>query len=185
MALVLAQRRGWDREFWPKFKVIGNFKNLRDSVNAGDTDAFMWETFTTKPFHDSGEVKRVGDITTPWPCFMVAALRSTIDANLDAIRSTLAAINEAARAFHAESDTMPAFIAKTYGLLPEDASAWYKGVDISAHRFISAAAIETALGALIEADVLDPSTTTTPACVIDNRVAKLQKNIRSCVPLSW
>ena len=42
----------------------------RLSVNAKEgippTDVFMWETFTTKPFHDSGEVKRVGDITTPW-----------------------------------------------------------------------------------------------------------------------
>ena len=183
MALVLAQRRGWDREFWPKFKVIGNFTNLRASVNSGDTDAFMWETFTTKPFHDSGEVKRVGDITTPWPCFMVAALKSTVDLKLAGIRAALAAVHEAAQAFHAESDTMPAFIAKSYGLLPEDAASWYKGVDISAHRYVSAAAIETALGALIEADVLKDDTTTIPADVIDDRVAKLQKDIRSCVPL--
>ena len=55
-------------------KVVGNFEQLRSSVNSGETDAFMWETFTTKPFHDSGEVKRVGDITTPWPCFLLAGL---------------------------------------------------------------------------------------------------------------
>jgi hypothetical protein len=27
---------------------------LRDGVNDNSTAAFLWETFTTKPFHDSG-----------------------------------------------------------------------------------------------------------------------------------
>ena len=31
---------------------------LRASVNDGSTDAFMWETFMTKPYHDSGVSKR-------------------------------------------------------------------------------------------------------------------------------
>ena len=33
---------------------------LRASVNDGSTDAFMWETFMTKPYHDSGVSKRNG-----------------------------------------------------------------------------------------------------------------------------
>lgn len=32
----------------------------------------MWETFMTRPFHLRGEVRRVGELTTPWPCFMMA-----------------------------------------------------------------------------------------------------------------
>ena len=35
---------------------------LRDSVLSGETDAFLWETFTTKPFHDSGALKRSGQV---------------------------------------------------------------------------------------------------------------------------
>ena len=69
MAYVLAMQRGWDPQKDISFKVIGNFQQLRDSCNQKsqdtelNTDVFMWETFTTKPFHDSGEIKRVGDIT--------------------------------------------------------------------------------------------------------------------------
>lgn len=34
----------------------------------------MWEHFMTKPFWIKDEVKHVGDITTPWPCFMLAGV---------------------------------------------------------------------------------------------------------------
>ena len=178
MAFVLAMQRGWDKEFWPKFKVIGSFEKLRASVNSGETSAFMWETFTTKPYHDSGEVRRVGDITTPWPCFMVAALASNIDVKLGAMRAALAAVNEAAALFHKQSATMPSFIAETYKLKPEDAAAWYGGVDIAAHRFVSEAALERTLQILCETEVLPRSTTMTPKALIDERIASLKNDIR-------
>ena len=61
MTYVLANQRGWNINDI-SFEVKGNFKNLRDSLNDNTTDAFMWETFTTKPFHDSQEIKRLGDV---------------------------------------------------------------------------------------------------------------------------
>lgn len=60
MAYVLANQRGWNEDL--TFEVKGSFENLRNSVNDKSTDAFMWETFTTKPFHDSGEIKRIGEV---------------------------------------------------------------------------------------------------------------------------
>ena len=101
MACVLALNHGWDPRTDVRFKVVGKFAALRDSVNAGEADCFMWETFTTKPFHDSGEVSRAGEITTPWPCFMVAATRAVVGAKLAAVRGALAAVREAAALFHA------------------------------------------------------------------------------------
>ena len=56
MAYVLASQHGWDPQTL-RFETKGSFQNLRDSVNDGSSDAFMWEIFTTKPFHDSGEVR--------------------------------------------------------------------------------------------------------------------------------
>ncbi len=37
-----------------KGKLNCNNVELRASVNDGSTSAFMWETFMTKPYHDSG-----------------------------------------------------------------------------------------------------------------------------------
>jgi hypothetical protein len=78
MAIVLANQQGWHPQNDLQFKVIGPFAgdedqgeyslilDLRSSVNTGQAAAFMWEHFTTKPFVDSGEVRFIGEITTPW-----------------------------------------------------------------------------------------------------------------------
>ena len=44
MAFVLAQQRGWDTTADVRFTVEGTFSALRESVRAGRTAAFMWET---------------------------------------------------------------------------------------------------------------------------------------------
>jgi len=78
MAYVLAQSRGWDTRGGAdlKFKVAGDIHGLIKSVSipedadeadpASESDLFMWETFTTKPWHDKGVLQRVGEFYTPW-----------------------------------------------------------------------------------------------------------------------
>lgn len=90
MSYVLAEREGWlqsntssppsasasDSTPFP-VEVLQTFKNLRDGVNKtssdGEADFFMWEHFTSKKYYDSGEIKRVGEIYTPWPSWHIAA----------------------------------------------------------------------------------------------------------------
>lgn len=54
---VLADQEGWLKGTSPadpeykvpfEFKVLNTFQNMRDSVNDGSSDAFLWEKFTTK-----------------------------------------------------------------------------------------------------------------------------------------
>lgn len=52
-----------------EFVVANNLEGLKRGANNGDYDAFLWEVFTTKPFFDSGEVKQIGAVSTPWPAF--------------------------------------------------------------------------------------------------------------------
>lgn len=52
-----------------EYVVANNFQGLRDGTHKGDFDVFMWETFTTKPFFDSGELRKVGEVPTPWTAF--------------------------------------------------------------------------------------------------------------------
>ena len=42
-----------------QFVTLGNIDGLKKGVNDGSAAFFMWETFMTKPYHDSGELKRV------------------------------------------------------------------------------------------------------------------------------
>ncbi len=98
-SIILDSNRGWGTSSL-KFSVIGTFEKLRASVNDQSpegTSAFLWETFTTKPYHDNGEVLRIGEITTPWPCFMVASTKEFVadPQNAAAVTRMLAAVDKA------------------------------------------------------------------------------------------
>lgn len=179
MAYVLAMQRGWDPEKDVNFEVKGSFEQLRNGVNDLSTDAFMWETFTTKPFHDSGEVRRVGEITTPWPCFMLAALREVVTGKLEQIQRVLAAVHEAAVIFHTEKDAMPAQIAARYGLREDDAREWYNGVRISADHFVSEAALERVVETLKTTKALPADLTIELASLVDDRLGMLHRDLKS------
>ncbi|EDQ86431.1 uncharacterized protein MONBRDRAFT_33828, partial [Monosiga brevicollis MX1] len=179
MAYVLAIHRGWNPETDVKFAVKGNITQLCEGVNDLSTDAFLWETFTTKPYHDNGTVRRIGEVTTPWPCFMLAATTTTIDDKLPQIQAALAAVHEAATLFHAEEATMPTQIAEKYGLKPEDAAAWYQGVRITAERFISEAALDRAVEALQVCHKLEANRYYDPAKFLDTRLAQLRRDLGS------
>ena len=84
MASVLARERGWEMGDGMKPVVLGPFKELRDGINDGSADFFMWEHYTTKTYWEGaeqgekGEVKWIGEIYTPWPSWHVV-VRSGID----------------------------------------------------------------------------------------------------------
>ncbi len=87
MASVLARERGWDLGDGMKPVVLGPFKELRDGVNDGSADFFMWEHYTTKTYWTSAEqggkaeVKWIGEIYTPWPSWHVV-VRTGIDTGI-------------------------------------------------------------------------------------------------------
>lgn len=181
MALVLGHQRGWNLEAM-QFEPLGSFESLRNGVNRGTAAAFMWETFTTKPYHDSGEVRRIGEITTPWPCFMIAstAKKSNDPASALAITRALAAVREACALFVSEKDQMPKIIADKYGLKKEDAEAWYKGVKISASPLILQSSLARALSTLKEAKVISTDNPCRAIDLIDTQFATLEtRDIKS------
>jgi hypothetical protein len=45
---------GWHPQTDINLNVIGAFPELRQCVNDGTCDVFLWEYFTTKPFVDNG-----------------------------------------------------------------------------------------------------------------------------------
>lgn len=85
MAHVLAEREGWlaagdgeGRRGLGEFVVLNDFARLRAGVNSGEADFFMWEHFTSKRYLDSGEIRRAGEIYTPWASWMIVAAESLL-----------------------------------------------------------------------------------------------------------
>ncbi|TYJ56023.1 hypothetical protein B9479_003265 [Cryptococcus floricola] len=128
MASVLSLQEGWTEEDQPKFKVNGQFKPLRDSVNSEETSVFLWEWFTTKPYVDSGEVRFIGSVYTPWPCWHIAASPAADSA---AIKTFLTSLQPYVQHFNSpaarESEDVD-FVHSFFGQKKEDVVEWLKSV---------------------------------------------------------
>ncbi|THG96818.1 hypothetical protein EW026_g5080 [Hermanssonia centrifuga] len=133
MAYVMALQQGWPTDNL-KFKVNNDIRGLIDSVNDGTTSAFMWEWFTTKPYADSGEVRFIGSVPTPWPSWMIAAHPTRAPA--DALRPFLEDLSVYVREFDSAEKRAThdvAFIKDKFGYPEEDIKAWLKTVGYPTH----------------------------------------------------
>ncbi|CAF0797295.1 unnamed protein product [Didymodactylos carnosus] len=179
MCCVLASQRGW-KQSDINYKVNNNFETLRASVNDGSTAAFMWETFMQKPYFDKGEIRRIGEITTPWPCFMIASTTTTINNHLQSFKAMFKALESACEIFKKNVDnTIVQTITNKFHLTTEDALAWHGQVEIVGRNQIDESCIETTIDALKAASIVDNNYQVDPAAFIDIRLTNLTIDIKS------
>jgi ABC-type amino acid transport substrate-binding protein len=126
MGFVLADQEKWLKKGEKPFEIVvlDNFKNLRDAVNSGKADFFMWEHFTSKRYYDNGEIKRVGEIYTPWSSWKIVAG----DAEDSRIRDMSVAINKGIRHFKENQKEAVGYISTELDYSEEDAEEWLKTV---------------------------------------------------------
>lgn len=149
MSFVLAQQQGWTPDSLTTVP-LGPFGDLRNGVT-GQNEAhpdqapsptaefFMWEHFTTKPyFHSTTEkpnppLKKIGEIFTPWPSWMIVASTALFpNPETDArLQSLFQALDQGIKEF--EADTAQVVRLLGTGELgcnytEEDATEWLKDV---------------------------------------------------------
>lgn len=153
MSYVMVNNLNWASDSI-NFKEIGNFENLRNSVNNNTVSAFLWEKFTTKPYHDSFELKKIGEVITPWPSFLIATLKINNDQKREEIKNMMKAIKEASIIFKTDT-SIPSIISDEYKLNIKDAQEWYENVEIIAENKLSREIFNITLNTLKNAKVLN------------------------------
>lgn len=150
MVQTLAKQKNWAP---PKFKVCGNFEGLRSAVREGQVDAFLWEHFTTKPYSDSGEVRIIGGVPTPWGCFSVVVRKDC--ARVREIRQLVDAFLAAGKEFKASEASVKA-ISEKYHMTDVDAKAWLDGVHYAepGERVLDEDTLERTRKTLLDAGVI-------------------------------
>jgi len=137
MGFVFADQSGWLEAGSEPFdwQVLDNFKNLRDAVrkihpDSKEADAFMWEHFTTKKYYDNGELKKIGEIFTPWPSWHIVAHTSLTD-DITTISAFAKAVDEGILHFNAHHDEAVEYISTNLDYSAEDAREWLETVVFS------------------------------------------------------
>lgn len=125
MAYVNADNENWNIETDVDFEVVNTLDGAIEALTNDTAQYFMWERFTTKPVVDKGIFRRVADCPTPWPCFVIAATDSFIEAHENILDHILEVINT----YTEEFKIIPSIdrsLANRYEIQLEDIQDWLK-----------------------------------------------------------
>jgi len=124
MAYVNAHQQNWNLTDL-KFEIINNLIGARKALKNHQADAFLWEKYTTQPFVDNGEFRRVGVCPTPWACFVLAVRNDVLEEKPEAIKAVQQVINQSC----AEITQIPnlvEIISQRYQLKQKNVAEWLK-----------------------------------------------------------
>jgi len=162
MAYVFAEQQGWEPSNLT-FEVVGNFDGAREAFKNNTADILLWEKFTTKPFVDSGELKRIGQTITPWSCFMIAATDTVLNNNREAVSNTLKVIRKYCDDFMNMPNAVD-LVAERYGLQNKDANAWYRQTGWSTNNYVSKKMLQDVVRTLADVHVIENVVDVAPLC---------------------
>lgn len=155
MSYVLADQQGWlgaGQKAFAEHVPVGKFDALRSAVRDSTADFFMWEHFTTKHYWDNGELKRVGEIYTPWPSWMIAA-RDPTDERLQTMAEK---INMGVQYYQEHREEAIGHITGTMEYSKRDAEEWMKTVEFTQDvRGVDPGVIDKTIEILRKGGVLD------------------------------
>ncbi len=111
------------------FVIVGNLEGARKSLAENESQLFMWEKFTTKPYADSGEFKYLGECRTPWPCFAVVATDTIINNESTLLNEVLDIMNQSCIDLKFKEKEATKMIAWRYQLKQDDAQEWFNELE--------------------------------------------------------
>jgi len=127
MAFVLADQKGWSFSDL-KFNIIGDVYGGLWALQHKEADYFLWEHFTTKPFVDQEKVARIGDVETPWPCFVVAVRNDLLEKDKVVFQRICQIVNERALKLKQSTQALETFSWR-YNLNLQDVRKWFQSVE--------------------------------------------------------
>lgn len=160
MGFVLADSQGWLSSAPPstspfEFVPLQTFEKLRQGVNDSTVDFFLWEHFTSKRYYDNGEIKRVGEIYTPWSSWKIVASTSLPDGDAR-VEEMLDKIDKGIQYFLQHTEEAVEYISTMLDYSEEDAREWMKTVKFAdTVKVVDLGVIEKTVGVLKKAGVLD------------------------------
>ncbi|MFM8597278.1 MAG: substrate-binding domain-containing protein [Flavobacteriales bacterium] len=152
MSFVLAQQQGWDPSSL-SFNVVGDVYGGLWALSSDEAQGFLWEKYTTQPFVDQGKCKRLGEVITPWPCFVIAVRSETLQEEARLLKSILPIVQARARELKNSADAAEV-IAWRYALKKNEVKQWLNKTEWSQQLSVSIKDFEQVISTLGNLDLL-------------------------------
>ena len=170
MALVDRRERFGDAAESVAFEVVGSLEGARAGLAEGRAHAFMWEKFTTAHLVASGEWRRIDEVPTPWPCFVLAASEAALKRHSDVLPSLLEVTRGEAAALVASPDAVRT-IAGMYSLDEAGVEEWLAATRWSVRPTMSVAVLDEVQEALATAGAVGRDLIRSPLSLLADFVA--------------
>lgn len=134
MAYVMADTHKWALDTL-KFNVIGDIYGGLWALEHNEAQAFLWEKYTTFPFVEQQKCRYVGEVVTPWPCFVIAVRSEVAEQHADILSKMCDIVNQKASEVKTDPDSAEV-ISWRYNLRMDQVKQWlsetdwnYKGIE--------------------------------------------------------
>jgi ABC-type nitrate/sulfonate/bicarbonate transport system substrate-binding protein len=122
MSYVLADKSGWDVSKLD-FNIVGDVYGGLWALENDEAQAFLWDKFTTQPYVEKEKCRYIGDVVTPWPCFVVAVRKELLEEHESKLFKMCEIVNQEAKRLKENHDAKD-IIAWRYGLKQDEARQW-------------------------------------------------------------
>ncbi len=136
-----------------QFVEVKNLEGALNSLIKLESDVFYWEKFTTQPYVDSGILKRIGEYTTPWSCFVIAATNAVIEEDSIAIHNLMKIINYSCYNFMSDKSSVEK-VSERYDLEKEDVIQWFTNTAWATDNYIDSQMIKNVIYHLEKANII-------------------------------
>lgn len=152
MSYVLAKRENWEKGSL-SFSIIGNLTGALEAMVPEKPEMFLWEKYTTKPWVDSHELKRIGEVSSPWPCFVIVASDKALEAFGDVILQLRDLVYKESAHLQQSKSTVSE-IADQYKLNPEDVKQWLTQTEWATKAEVSKQELLKAIQNMVDLGIL-------------------------------
>lgn len=126
MAYVNAYQKGWSTDDL-EFNIVGDVYGGLWALENNQSQVFLWEKYTTHPFVVQEKCRCIGEVVTPWPCFVVAIRNEVLDKHKDVLKEVVKVVGSTAKEIKDMNNASE--ISWRYSLELDQAESWLSETD--------------------------------------------------------
>lgn len=152
MSYVMAHQQNWDTKGL-KFNVIGDVYGGLWALENDEAQIFLWEKYTTHPYTEQKKCKRIDEVVTPWPCFVIAVRNEIYEKYPEELKRMCQVVNQKALELKKNENSVD-LISWRYNLRRSHVENWLNETDWNYSGIEYPLAFEKTISYLLKLDLL-------------------------------
>ena len=153
MSYVMAHQQRWDTGEL-KFNVIGDIYGGLWALENDEAQGFLWEKYTTHPYTEQEKCRRIDEVVTPWPCFIIAVQKDIYDKYPEELKKMCKIVNAKAKEVKQNENSID-LISWRYNLRRSHVENWINETDWNYDGIEYPLAFEKTISYLLKLDLLE------------------------------